>query len=138
MENVIVNSKLQNFSLLMTRVVVAVIFFFAGWAKFSFWTTTPEGFPAGMIILIKFLSIVEPLGALALVIGFLTRWAAAGLAIIMIGSIFVLSFTMNTNFFTTPQGLGWDYNLLLLTCCTALLSFGAGKWSVDRMMKLRG
>ena len=113
------------------RVTVAIIFLFASWAKFSFWTAAPEGFPAGMIILIKFLSIAEPLGAVAVLIGFLTRWAAAGLAIIMIGAIIILQFTMNTGFFTTPQGLGWDYNLLILAICVVLVSFGGGIWSVD-------
>ena len=125
----------QNTALLVLRLVCAAVFLFAGWAKWSFWFAAPEGMSAGMVNLIKFLSIVEPLGALALILGFLTRWAASGLAIIMIGAIYVLRFTMQVGFFTTPQGIGFDYNLLILGGCIALMAFGAGSWSVDAMRK---
>lgn len=123
----------NNFTLLFVRIAVALVFLFAGWAKLSFWNSPPSGFSPSMLLLIKFLSIVEPLGALALLLGYLTRWAAAGLLVIMIGAIFVLIFTMGTGFFTTPQGLGWDYNLLLLANCLILLAYGAGNWSLDRL-----
>ncbi len=127
--------KFQNLALLVIRLIVAIVFLFAAWAKFSFWTAPPAGFSAGIILLIKFLSIVEPLGAAALIFGFLTRWAASGLAIIMVGAIVVLHFTMQISFFTTPQGLGWDYNLFILGNCLAIMAFGADKWSVEEMRK---
>lgn len=128
-------TRFQETALLVLRVIVAAIFFYAGYAKVSFWFAPPEGMSAGMVNLIRFLSIVEPLGAVALVVGFLTRWAAAGLAVIMVGAIFFLRFTMHTGLFTTPQGAGLDYNLLILGGCIALTAFGAGGWSVDAIWK---
>lgn len=128
-------TKIQDAALLLLRLIVAAIFFYAAYAKWSFWTVTPEGMSAAMAGLIKFLSIVEPLGALALVAGFLTRFAAAGLAIIMLGAIFVLRFVMQAGFFTTPQGVGLDYNLLILGGCIVILAFGAGRWSADAIRK---
>ena len=83
----------------------------------------------------KFLSIVEPLGSVALLLGFLTRWAAAGLGIIMVGAIFFAKVTLRAGLFTTPQGTGLDYNLLILAGCIALVAFGAGGWSVDAIRK---
>ncbi|EKD58346.1 MAG: hypothetical protein ACD_56C00146G0005 [uncultured bacterium] len=127
--------KFQDASLLLLRLVVAAVFLYAGAAKWAFWSTPLPGMSDVMWNLTRFLSIVEPLGALALILGFLTRWAAAGLAIIMLGAIFILEFTMQTNFFTSPAGIGWDYNLLLLANCLALLSFGAGKWSLDAVKR---
>jgi putative oxidoreductase len=132
-------TRFQETALLALRVIVAAIFLYAGYAKWGFWSAAPEGMSAGMVNLVKFLSIVEPLGGMALIAGFLTRWAAAGLAIIMVGAIFFLRFTMQAGFFTTPQGAGLDYNLLILGGCMALVAFGAGSWSVDaRLEKGRG
>lgn len=129
------HTKWQNTALLILRLIVAVIFLYAAYAKLGFWSGAPEGMSAGMVNLITFLSIVEPLGAVALIMGFLTRLAASGLAVIMVGAIYVLRFTMNVGFPTTPQGVGWDYNLLILGGCIALAAFGAGKWSVDAIRK---
>lgn len=131
-KNVLIpNSWLQNVALLGARWIVATVFLFAGYAKWAFWFNPPIALDPTMLALTKFLSIVEPLGALALVIGFLTRWASLGLGIIMVGAIVILSFTMGVDFFTMPQAIGWDYNLLILGLCLLLGAFGAGAWSVD-------
>jgi putative oxidoreductase len=128
-------TKFQETALLVLRLIIAGIFLYAGYVKWPFWSAAPAGMSAGMVNLVKFLSIVEPLGGVALVVGFLTRWAAAGLAIIMVGAIFFLRLAMQTGFFTTAQGAGLDYNLLILGGCIALVAFGAGSWSVDAIRK---
>lgn len=129
------HTKFQETALLVLRVIIAVIFLYAAYAKLFIWSGTPEGVSLGMANLLKFLSIVEPLGAAALIVGYFTRLAASGLAIIMVGAIVFLQFAMNVGFFTTPQGIGWDYNLLILGGCIVLAAFGAGKWSVDAIGK---
>jgi putative oxidoreductase len=128
-------TKVQNTALLVMRLVVAAIFLYAGSAKWPFWSTPPEGMSGVMLNLTKFLSIVEPLGGVALIVGFLTRWAAAGLGIIMVGAVYFVRVTMKAGFFTSPQGTGLDYNLLILAGCIALVAFGAGRWSVDARLK---
>ena len=128
-------TRLQDTALLVLRLVVAAVFMYAGSAKWPFWSAPPEGMSVLLLNLMKFLSIVEPLGSLALLLGFLTRWAAAGLAIIMVGAIYFARVTMRAGLFTTPQGTGLDYNLLLLAGCIALVAFGAGRWSVDAIRK---
>ncbi|MBI4451034.1 DoxX family protein [Candidatus Woesearchaeota archaeon] len=135
MVNRLPNTKVQDASLLLLRLIVAAIFLYAAYGKWVFLSAAPTGTSATMLYLLKFLTIVEPLGAVALLAGFLTRWAAAGLAIIMVGAIFFLRATMNVSFFTAQQAPGWDYNLLILGCCIALLAFGAGRWSVDSARK---
>ena len=123
-------TKLQNATLLILRLIIAAIFLYAAYAKLPFWSSAPEGMSAMMLNLTKFLSIVEPLGALALIAGFWTRWAAGGLAVIMVGAIFVMQFVMQVGF-ATPTGAGWNFPLAVLAGCVALMAFGAGRWSVD-------
>ena len=127
-------TKLQETALLVLRVIIGAIFLHAGYVKWPFWSAAPEGMSAGMVNLLKFLSIVEPLGGVALVAGFLTRWAATGLAIIMVGAIFILQLTMQVGF-ATPQGPGWNFPLAVLGGCIALMAFGAGSWSVDAIWR---
>jgi putative oxidoreductase len=128
-------TKVQDTALLVLRLVVAAIFLYAGSAKWAFWSSTPQGMSIALLYDLKFLSIVEPLGSLALFLGFLTRWAAAGLGIIMMGAIFFARLTLHAGLFTTPQGTGLDYNLLILAGCIALFAFGAGSWSVDAIRR---
>lgn len=126
-------TSLQNTALLAVRFAVAAIFFVAAYAKFPLWTTTPEGIPVLLVNTMLFLSIVEPLGGIAVLLGFLTRWAAAGLAVIMVGAIGVLQFMMQIGF-TTPAGTGWNFPLAIFVGCVVLVAFGAGSWSVDKAM----
>ena len=128
-------TKIQDTALLVLRLVVAAVFLYAGSAKWPFWSAPPEGMSGVMLNLTKFLSIVEPLGGVALIVGFLTRWAAAGLGIIMVGAVYFVQVTMKAGFFTSQQGTGLDYNLLILAGCIALLAFGAGRWSVDAIRR---
>lgn len=130
-------TKCHDVSLLLLRLIVGAIFLYAGYAKLMFWSGLPEGMemPASMVALMQFLSVVEPLGGAALLVGFLTRWAAAGLGIIMVGAVFFVRFTMHSSFFTGPQGTGLDYIVLILSSCLVLMAFGAGRWSVDAMGK---
>ena len=131
-------STLQSAALLALRVIVAIIFLHAGIAKLFLWTIPPmEGFPVWLHYMMLFLSIAEPIGAIALLAGFLTRAAAACLAIVMIGSIPVSHFLMAVPLFTAPQLPGWDANLMILGGCLALAAFGAGAWSVDALRGTR-
>jgi putative oxidoreductase len=128
-------TKVQDTALLLLRLVVAAVFLYAGTAKWPFWSSPPAGMSVVLHNVLKFLSIVEPLGSLALLLGVLTRWAAAGLGIIMVGAIFYARLTLHAGLFTSPLGTGLDYNLLILAGCVALIAFGAGGWSFDGMRK---
>jgi putative oxidoreductase len=121
----------QNASLLILRCTVGAVFMWAGLAKWFVWSAPLPGMSTSMINLTKLLSIVEPLGALALLLGFLTRWAASGLAIIMLGSLYFVYFMFQAGIFTSEKGTGMDYNLLLLAGSLVLAAFGAGRWSLD-------
>jgi len=120
----------QNFALFILRASIAAVFFVAGYDKIPFWSGTHPELSAFMLLLTKILSIAEPLGALALLLGFLTRIAAGGLLIIMLGAIYYLQFVWKFGF-RTPTSVGWNFPLVLLAGCLLLIAFGAGSWSID-------
>ncbi len=123
-------TNFQNASLLILRIITAAIFYVAAYYKFPYWSSAPEGTSAFMLFTTRLLSIAEPLGATAVLFGFLTRWAAAGLIIILIGAIYISQFVYGIGF-VMPASPGWNFALAVLAGCLILASFGAGKWSID-------
>jgi putative oxidoreductase len=123
----------QNAALLILRIITAAIFYVAAWYKFPFWKGVPEGMSmsASLLLITKILSIAEPLGATAILFGFLTRLAAGGLTIIMVGAIFISQFVYHIGF-VTPTSAGWNMPLAVLGGCLILIAFGAGRWSIDK------
>lgn len=89
----------------------------------------------GLPWLIAFLVIMgESFGSLGLLAGFLTRFSAASLAVIMLGAITMVHLPHGffMNWFGQQQGEGYEYHLLVIGIAAALLVTGGGKWSVDR------
>lgn len=85
--------------------------------------------------IIAFLVIMgEFFGSLGLLAGFLTRFSAASLAVIMVGAIVTshLPHGFFMNWFGKQQGEGFEYHLLVIGIAAALLVTGAGRWSIDR------
>jgi putative oxidoreductase len=123
-------TKFQNATLFILRIITAAIFYVAAYFKFPFWSGAPEGMSPFLLFTTKLLSIAEPLGATAVLVGFLTRLAASGLTIILVGAIYVTQFTYGIGF-VTPTSPGWNMPLAVLAGCLILVAFGAGSWSVD-------
>jgi len=124
----------QNAAPLILGIITAAIFYVAAYFKFPFWSNTPEGISPFLLFTTKLLSIVEPLGATAVLLGFLTRWAACGLTIILIGAIYMTQFVFGIGF-VTPTSSGWNMPLMVLAGCTILIAFGPGNWSIDNGRK---
>src|SRR5512146_2453523 len=90
--------------------------------------------------IIAFLVIIgEFFGSLGLLVGFLTRFSAASLAVIMVGAIVTTHIPHGffMNWFGKQQGEGYEYHLLVIGIGLALLITGAGTWSVDRLLAKR-
>lgn len=75
---------------------------------------------------------LEFFGGLALIFGLLTRLAATGLAINMLGAILLVH---AANGFFNPTGIEFPLTLLLIGL--ALATTGAGAWSLDAMIAAR-
>lgn len=125
-----------DIGLLALRIAVGVIFWVHGAQKLPAWREQASAdVPAGKRVETKFLSIVEPLGAVAVLAGFLTQMAAAGLGLIMVGAI-GLKAGVRREPFSDPKAhkVGWEYNFILLAATVALFLAGAGNISLDHYL----
>lgn len=84
--------------------------------------------------LVAFLIIIaESFGSLGLIAGFLTRFTALSVSLIMLGAISLVHWPNGffMNWFGKQTGEGFEYHLLVLGICATLLLIGGGRWSVD-------
>ncbi len=89
---------------------------------------------------IAFLVIVgEFFGSLGLLVGFLTRFTAASVAVIMVGAVVTMHLPNGffMNWFGKQAGEGYEYHLLVIAICAALMITGAGRWSADGVIAKR-
>ena len=126
---------------LIIRLALGVVMFPHGAQKVLGWFGGPGitktlqafagmGFPAWSV---GALMVVESLGAVLLVFGFLTRLWAVGIGAIITICMF-LSHVQNgffMNWFGQQQGEGFEYHILVIGICLALLIKGGGAFSVD-------
>lgn len=122
-------AKYRDIALLALRLPMAAIFILHGMLKWSIWSLPVTGF---MDVMMRILSIAEPLAGVALLVGLLTRWASMGLIITMIGAIYVKITAFNSTFIG-QKSTGWEFDLMLLGVAVALMIIGAGKYSLDEM-----
>ena len=134
-------STSSDVSLTILRLVLGVVFFAHGAQKmlgwfggFGFHGTIgffgQLGMPAPVAALVIF---TEFFGGLGLIVGLLTRIAALGIGVEMIGAIFMVHLPNGffMNWMGNQKGEGFEYHLLAIAIAAALLLRGAGKYSVD-------
>jgi putative oxidoreductase len=125
------------------RVLLGVVFFAHGAQKMLGWFggygfSGTMGFFTGMMHIpapLAFLAIAaEFFGGLGLILGFLTRIAAFGIAVNMLVAIAAVhgSFGFFMNWTGAQKGEGFEYHLLVLAITAFLMIRGAGAFSIDR------
>lgn len=94
------------------------------------------GIPAPLAFLVI---VAESFGALALVAGLLTRPAAIGLTAVMAGAVALVHWPVGffMDWSGTSAGEGFEYHLLVMGTTIALAVFGAGRFSIDRVIAAR-
>jgi putative oxidoreductase len=92
-----------------------------------------RGIPAPLVFLVI---VAEFFGALGLILGCLSRFAAFGIAVDMIvAAILVTShFGMFINWAGKKKGEGMEYQFLMIGMSLAILFAGGGACSVDRVL----
>lgn len=130
---------------LVLRVMLGAVFFPHGAQKALGWFgghgleatiqhfTTVMGIPYVMAVLVV---AAEFLGAIALVLGLLTRFCAFGIFCVMAGAVYLVHLPHGffMNWFGTQQGEGFEYHLLAMAIALALMLTGGGRWSLDRVL----
>jgi putative oxidoreductase len=129
------------------RLVLGVVFFAHGAQKMLGWfggfgfSGTMGYFTGAMHIpaALAFLAIVaEFFGGLGLILGFLTRIAAFGIAANMVVAIGMIhrAFGFFMNWTGTQKGEGIEYHMLVLAITVFLIIRGAGAISVDHTITI--
>lgn len=125
------------------RVVLGIVFFAHGAQKMLGWFGG-YGFSGTMGFFTNTMHIPAPFaflaiaaeffGGIGLILGFLTRIAAFGIAVNMLVAIFTVhhKFGFFMNWGGTQKGEGFEYHLLVLAIVAFLMIRGAGAFSVDR------
>lgn len=121
-------------SLLVLRVVVGVIFaahgaqkLFGAFGGMGLEETVKNMGPLGYAV-----TIGEFFGGLGLIVGFLSRFSAASLIVIMIGAIAMVH---AKNGFFLADG-GFEYNLALIGLLVPILLVGPGRFAIGRFLPL--
>lgn len=94
---------------------------------------TAQGMPA----VIAFLVIMgESFGALGLITGFIGRFCAFGILLIMLGAMFMVHLKVGffMNWTGQQKGEGFEYHLLALGLSLIVLLKGSGAFSIDRIL----
>lgn len=123
-----------DFSLLVLRIVVGVIFMAHGAQKLfgafdgpglaqTVENLGPIGYPV---------TIGEFFGGFGLIVGLLTRFSSASLIVIMIGAIVQVH---GKNGFFLSDG-GFEYNYALIGLLVPIMVCGPGRYAVGRYLKL--
>jgi putative oxidoreductase len=131
------------------RLTLGVVFFAHGAQKMLGWfggygfSATMGAFTGAMHIPapLAFLAIAaEFFGGIGLIVGFLTRIAAFGIAMNMLVAIATVhhKFGLFMNWNGTQKGEGFEYHLLVIAMAALLMIRGAGAFSVDRALTGRG
>ena len=130
------------------RLVLGVVFFAEGAQKMLGWFggfgfAGTMGFFTGTMhipVPLAFLAIcAEFFGGLGLIIGFLTRIAAFGIATNMVVAIATVhhAFGFFMNWTGTQKGEGFEFHLLVLAMTAFLMIRGAGAFSMDHVLSTK-
>ena len=129
-----------DWALLIGRIIVGVVFMAHG-AQKLFGAFGGPGLsavvqmmgPLGYLV-----SIGEFFGGLGLVVGFLSRFSAASIIVIMLGAIFMVhsKFGFFMNWMGQKPGEGFEYHLLAISILLVILISGPGRFAIGKYLPL--
>jgi putative oxidoreductase len=128
------------------RVTLGIIMFPHGAQKLlglfgGYGYTATMNFFTGTLRLPAFISflviMIEFFGAVGLIAGFVGRLWALLLICIMVGAVVTTNYKNGffMNWFQNQDGEGYEYHLLVIGMCLALLFTGSGAYSLDRLIQ---
>ena len=121
-------AEYTDWSLLFLRMVVALVFGSSGLNHLK--SPKERAASIGMSIgFTVFLGAAELAGAIALVAGILTRWAALGLIAVMLGAIYKKIVEWKTGFWGEKSS-GWHYEVLFIAMLLVIFTSGGGALAV--------
>jgi putative oxidoreductase len=120
----------SDLALLLLRLMVAGVFLSSGWSH----VRDPGGRARSIGLSPRFtffIGCAEIAGSLGIAVGFLTRAAAVGLILVMLGAIQKKIFVWKTGFWG-EKSYGWHYDLMFVVMCLVILTTGGGRYALTR------
>ena len=124
---------MQNLAVLLGRIGLSAIFIYSGFQKIIGYAATGallagHGLPPGLLPLVIF---AELGGGLAVLFGFLTRWAALGLCVFTL----LAAFFFHNNFADPAQAINFEKNIAIAGGFLVLAAFGPGTAALDTLWR---
>ena len=135
----------SNWALTLARIVLGIIFFAHGSQKVFGWFGGP-GLRQTLRTMTEHLGLptimalaaigAEFVGGMALILGFLARISALGIAVNMLASILMVhgKYGLFMNWFGDRKGHGIEYHLLAMALAIVIIAQGAGAFSLDSLL----
>lgn len=124
-----------DLGILLLRVALGLVFINAGWLKITNMEMVVTGF--SMIGVPAFLTYVvsygELIAGILFILGIFVRYAGILIAMIMTVALFKVHFLNGFSLQTN----GYEYVLVLLLGSIAMVTFGAGRYSLARILRDR-
>ncbi|HEY7405321.1 MAG TPA: DoxX family protein [Candidatus Angelobacter sp.] len=120
-------ASFEDGALWCLRLMVGIVFAASGWGHLK----DPEGrgksigMSKGFTV---FLGAAEMAGALGVIFGVLTQFAAAGLILLMLGAIQKKIFLWKTGFWGKHGTEGWHYDLMLVVMNLVIITTDGGRY----------
>jgi putative oxidoreductase len=133
----------------IARVGLGIVMFPHGAQKVLSWFGGPGfvgtiGFLHGMLHIPTAIAVLDPIaefaGAVALIIGLLSRVAAFGTVCVMLTAVSLVHYSNGffMNWSGQQKGEGFEFHLLAMALALIVLVKGGGAWSVDRALTAEG
>jgi putative oxidoreductase len=122
---------MRNATVLLARLLLAQIFLMSGVSKLGAGYAATQGYMQSMGVpgaLLPLVIALEIGGGLAIIVGFLSRWAAIALA----GFCLVSAAIFHHNFADQMQAIMFMKDLAMAGGLLLLFAYGAAGWAVER------
>ena len=136
----VTNRSAVDWALLIARIIVGVVFMAHGAQKLfgAFGGPGLSGVVQMMGPLGYLVTIGEFFGGLGLIVGFLSRFSAAAIILIMVGAIAMVHGRVGffMNWMGQQGGEGFEYHLLAIAILSTILIAGPGRFAIGRFLPL--
>jgi putative oxidoreductase len=127
------------YGLAILRIVLGIAMLVHGWSKLSGGVDNVAGFFGGMLgipapgLMAWVVTIVELVGGILLVVGFLTQIAGTLIALDMLGAILFAYLLRGAPFIENGQ-ISWEKEAVFAAAALCIVLAGPGAWSVDEVV----
>jgi putative oxidoreductase len=136
----VTNRSAVDWALLLARIIVGVVFMAHGSQKLfgAFGGPGLAGVVQMMGPLGYLVTIGEFFGGLGIIVGFLSRFSAAAMILIMLGAIAMVHGKVGffMNWMGQQGGEGFEYHLLAIAVLATILIAGPGRLAIGRFLPL--